>query len=490
MRRRDFLTFMGGSALLSANIQCTEKNKRPNILFLFSDDQRADAIGAYGNNNIQTPHIDRILQNGYSFRNAYCMGSTHGAVCQPSRAMLLTGMSLYNLPEDLKGVKIFPELLREAGYETFGTGKWHNGSELFKRGFTHGKSIFFSGMCNHLKVPVRDLLPNGEFTDKQIGDKFSSELFADAAVDFLENYKRENPFYAYVSFSAPHDPRMAPKEYADMYDPDKIPLPKNFMPQHPFNNGWMTGRDEALAPWPRTPEIIRQQLAEYYAMITHMDAQIGRILSALKKSGQEKNTIIIFTSDQGLAMGSHGLLGKQNLYEQSMNAPLVFSGPGFPKGKNSNALVYLFDIFPTLCEMLNLEIPPQVEGKSLISIINEQQKQVRASLYLTYMTGQRAIRDERWKLIRYPKINKTQLFDLQNDIHELNNLADRSILTMKINSLMAQLRDWQNHVGDTLALSSDNPEPAEIDFAGVERKPDEHQPEEVIKKYFPEYYKM
>src|SRR6185295_12363812 len=125
------------------------------------------------------------------------------------------------------------------------------------------------------------------------------------------------------------------------------PLPPDFLPQHPFDNGEMTVRDEKLAPWPRTPENIRSQLADYYALITFMDLQIGRILAALDKSGAAQDTIVVFSSDQGLALGSHGLMGKQNLYESGMKVPLIFAGPGIPKGQ-ADALVYLHDIYPTV----------------------------------------------------------------------------------------------------------------------------------------------
>ena len=492
MKRRDFLKTLSAGTISLSIPSCRKTNlpslvkggKRPNILFLFSDDQRPDAIGAYGNRHIITPHIDRLVMNGFSFRQAYCMGSIHSAVCQPSRAMLLGGRTLYRVPMDLNGVKTFPEVLRESGYITFGTGKWHNSSASFIRGFTKGQAVFLSGMSNHLKVMVRDLISDGRFTDAHIGEVFSSELFADATIDFLKSVGNNKPFFAYVSFSAPHDPRMPPKEYADMYNPSTIPLPRNFMPQHPFFNGWMTGRDEALAPWPRTPEIIQAQLADYYGMITHMDHQIGRILTVLEESGLSENTIIIFSSDQGLAMGSHGLLGKQNLYEQSMGAPLVFSGPGIPQGKSSDALVYLFDIYPTLCNLAGVDIPVQVEGKSLVSVIRGEQKSIRHSIYLSYVDNQRAVRDHRWKLIRYPQINKTQLFDLQNDPDEMTNLAGDPRQAVRVEKLMVLLKEWQKQVGDDQPLTSLTPMSPEIDLTGRKRIPDEHQPEEIVRKYF------
>ncbi len=457
--------------------------QKPNILFLVSDDQRADTISAYRNPHIQTPAMDRLVKSGFNFRNAYCMGSTHGAVCQPSRAMFLSGRTLYRVPMDLKGVKILPEVLGEAGYVTFGTGKWHNGKQSFARGFQKGTAVFLGGMSNHLKVPVVDLKLDGTVTKQRPGEKFSSELFADAAIGFLKAHKGDRPFFAYVSFTAPHDPRMPPEEFLKMVDPAKLPLPENFLPQHPFHNGWMTGRDEALAPWPLTPEVMREQLAEYYGMVTHLDRELGRILKVLEETGHAKNTIIVFTSDQGLAVGSHGLLGKQNLYEHSMGTPLVISGPGIPAG-SSNALVYLYDLFPTLCELAGASLPEKVEGMSLAPIWRGERDSIRGSLFTTYENLQRAVRDERWKLIRYPQINKTQLFDLKSDPHELKNLADDPSQARRVEELMKLLREWQEKTGDQQSLTSEKPKAAEIDLTGRRRKPDPHQPEWIVRKYF------
>ncbi|QDV53433.1 sulfatase-like hydrolase/transferase [Gimesia fumaroli] len=461
----------------------TQTKSRPNILFLFSDDQRADAIAAYDNPHIQTPNLDTLVKTGFSFRNAFCMGSIHGAVCQPSRAMLNSGRTLYHVPMDLKGVITLPQLLKQAGYTTFGTGKWHNQRDSFQKSFTTGTAAFIGGMSNHLKVPVVDL-KNGKFQNKRQGAKFSSELFVDAAVDFLKQQPKDKPFYAYVAFTAPHDPRMPPASAMKPYQNAQPPLPKNFKPQHPFNNGWMTGRDEALTGWPRQPEIIREQLAEYYGMITDMDSHIGRILNTLKDKGFDKNTIVVFSSDHGLALGSHGLLGKQNLYEHSMKAPLIFKGPGIPQNKSTDALVYLYDIFPTVCDLTHITVPPGVEGSDLAPIWRGKTDRVRDSLFTTYEDLMRAVRDDRWKLIRYPQINKTQLFDLKEDPHELQDLSQNPGQKERVQKMLAQLKDWQKKTDDKQPLTSDHPKPENIDLTGRKRKPDQHQPDWIVKKYF------
>lgn len=460
---------------------------RPNILFILADDQRPDTIGAYGNAHIQTPNIDSIVRQGFSFRRNYCMGSMHGAVCQPSRAMMMSGRSLYHTPMDLVDTPILPELLRAAGYTTFMTGKWHNGGSAVLRGFEKGKAILLGGMSNHEAVPVQDVSAEGTFTNKRTGEKFSSELFADAAVEFLGEHDGETPFFAYVAFTAPHDPRQPPLAYRTPYYDKLPPLPPNFMPQHPFDNGWLIGRDENLAAWPRTESVVRDQLAEYYGMITHMDEQIGRILGMLEEKGFAENTVVVYAADHGLAVGSHGLLGKQNLYEHSMGAPLVFMGPGIPREQESQSLTYLMDIMPTLCGVAGIKAPAEVEGITLQPIWEGKQEAVRDTLYLTYEDSQRSVQDGRWKLIRYPKIGYMQLFDLEKDVSELENLAGLPEYSDKVAALLVELERWQKRVGDTVALGEGKAAPEPIDLSGHPREPDNSQPDWVVKKYFGDF---
>ena len=470
-------------SVLSEGTSSADAAEKPNVLFLFADDQRDDTIAAYGNEFIETPNLDRLAKSGFSFQRAYCMGSMHGAVCQPSRAMLNSGRSLYNVPMDLKNVKTLGGVLRQNGYETFGTGKWHNGRESFARSFERGTAAFMGGMSNHEAVPIVDLKPDGTFTAQRTGEKFSSELFADAAISFLKSHDASKPFYAYVAFTAPHDPRQPPKEIAAKYYAKHLPLPKNFLPLHPFHNGWMTGRDEVLAGWPREETVIRDQLAEYYGMITHMDQQIGRILAALEESGQADNTIIVFTADHGLAMGSHGLLGKQSLYEHSMGAPLIISGKGIPHG-SSNALAYLFDLYPTILSFAGIDPPADVEGMNLAPIWQGTQSRVRDEIFLAYEDIQRAWVSDRWKVIRYPKIDKNQLFDLESDPLEMHDLSAKPEFADKLQHGLEQLQELQKTYHDKSPLFVDKVESAEIDLTGRQRKPDVHQPKWIVEKYF------
>jgi arylsulfatase A-like enzyme len=453
--------------MFSANAHAAEAAKNPNVLFLFSDDQRADTIAALGNKYIQTPNLDRLVQQGTVFTRAYCMGAQQGAVCVPSRAMLMSGRTLFRVSTILKDQATWPEMFGKAGYATFMTGKWHNGPESAQRSFAQGKAVFFGGMGNPYELPVQDFQRGSKPTAKRMSGKHSVELFADRAVEFLKSQKGNRPFLCYVAFNAPHDPRVAPKKYHEHYNAAKPPLPSNYLPQHPFNNGDLIGRDERLAPWPRTPEVVRQHLADYYAAITFLDVQVGRILDALKATGQYENTLIVFSSDHGLAIGSHGLFGKQNLYDHSMHPPLIMAGPGIPKGKQSAALCYLLDIFPTLGSLAGVPAPEGSEGKSLAPVLAGKQAAVRDSIFTAYRHVQRAVRDDRWKLLVYPQVNKVQLFDLQNDPAERKDLSGDKAHAAKVKRLLALLKDSQKQAGDAQPLERKRPEPLEFDFNKV-----------------------
>ncbi len=469
-------------AIATSNLWGAASAQR-NIIFILTDDQRADTIAAYGNAHIATPNIDRLVNRGFNFRRNYSMGSPHGAVCVPSRAMIMTGQAYFRVPMDLADTVTLPQHLGALGYSTFITGKWHNEERSLLRSFARGNSIMPGGMANHEAVPLLDISPDGKLANFRQGRGFSSEIFADAAIDFLKNAPRDAPFFCYVPFTAPHDPRTPPKPYREKYYADRPPLPPNFLPQHPFDNGRMVVRDEELAPWPRTGDLIRDQLAEYYGLIEHLDAQIGRILDALAASPFADNTYIVFAADHGIALGSHGLLGKQNAYEHSMRAPLIIAGPGIPHGE-TRALTYLLDIVPTLCEALGVDAPGRVDGYSLAPLWRGERTAVRDAVLLAYEDSQRALVESRWKLIRYPFIDYTQLFDLDADPHEIHNLAGSPEHADRVRALLERLAQEQTRYGDSAPLSVSRPFPKEIDLGGMPREPDPWQPGWIVRKYF------
>lgn len=449
-------------------------SNKPNVLVLFTDDQRYDTIAALGNSAISTPNVDRLVARGTAFTQAHIPSGMHGAVCMPSRAMLHTGRTLFHLEGAGNSIPAehttLGEHLQACGYRTFGTGKWHNGRESYARSFTDGAEIFFGGMADHWNVPAYDFDPEGSYgakcpyienpaRSKQEtyrdcshihAGTHSSELLSNAAIRFLETYQDSAPYFMYVSFLAPHDPRVMPREFRDMYDAEQIPLPPNFAIQHPFDPGVMQIRDEVLADYPRKPRQVREHVADYYAMISHLDAQFGRILEAVEERGDMDNTLVVFAGDNGLAIGRHGLFGKQNLYDHSVRVPLVFAGPGVPQGRRTDAYVYLLDVFPTLCELIGESMPESVEGQSLVPAMRDPAAKGRDVLYLGYERLHRGIRTRTHKLIEYQVdgVRRTQLFDLEADPHEVNDLAGDSGQTEQVAALrqrLAELRDqWDD----------------------------------------------
>jgi len=461
-------------------------SQKPNVLILFADDQRADALSCSGNSYIKTPNIDKLADGGVQFTNNYVMGGHHGAISAPSRAMLLTGKSLYHVYDVLEGETTMPMHFAKYGYETFGTGKWHNGAKSFEASFQKGENVFIGGMCDHYNVPCRSLGTDRKLTEP-VAKGFSTDLFADAAIKYLDNYsngKKDKPFFCYVAFTAPHDPRSPREDYIGMYPDETIPLPGNYMKYHPFVFDDMQIRDENLAPWPRTPEIVHASLADYYALISHLDDRIGDIIETLKNNGLYENTIIVYAADNGLAIGSHGLLGKQNLYEHSTNVPLIIIGPGIPEGKVSDALVYLYDLFPTLTDLCSISKPDGVDGKDITPVIKGKADAVRTSLFTTYRNTVRAVRDKEWKFIRYPESHYTQLFNLKEDPLEINNLAGIPSNQSKMEEMMNLLVEWQKETGDTAVLESKSKLPMGYDPTIYIQKPDRWQPEYTLKKYF------
>ena len=467
MRMRRWILVL---ALMAVSADCGQPAvpTRPNVLILFTDDQRYNTIAALGNDEIRTPNMDRLASMGTAFTRAFVMGGHHGAICAPSRAMLLTGRPLFDLHEtgDIIPERhtMMPNAFAEAGYVTFFTGKWHNNRNAFARAFQQADNIFFGGMHfpqdgGHEAPWLHHFDPSGHYPDstRWQGHGFSSQLFADAAIAFLERQREsDRPFFAYVAFTSPHDPRTPPMPYRDWYSADSVSLPSNFLPEHPFDNGELRVRDEMLLPHPRTERAVRQEIAAYYGMISEVDAQIGRILDALEVNGQLDNTIVILAGDNGLAVGSHGLLGKQSVYEHSVRVPLILAGPGVPRGERREALAYLFDVFPTVAGLTGLTPPSTVEGLSLVPALQNPELALRPAAYFAYRDLQRAVRTvDDWKLIRYDVrgAQHTQLFNLHDDPFERRNLAGDTTYARRHQDLERLLVELGKTYHDPLDLS-------------------------------------
>ncbi len=472
------------------------ETSKPNILLIFADDLTYRAVQSLGNRIIQTPNIDRIARGGTTFSHAYNMGGWNGAICTASRSMMISGRSLWraNTFKEFwrKGEemdKTWGKLMESAGYNTYMTGKWHVAApadQVFQKA-THirpgmppdtwpaakvGQKLrdLATGKYRSLReiMPVGYHRPNNELdhswspTDTSRGGfwqggKHWSEVVAEDALSFLDHAKgQDDPFMMYVAFNAPHDPRQAPQSYIDRYPIGEVELPVNFQALHPFADSMGCGpglRDEALAPFPRTAYAVKKHVQEYYAIISHLDDQIGRILDALESSGKVENTYVFFTADHGLAVGRHGLLGKQNMYEHSIRVPLLVQGPNVPSGQVLEADVYLQDIMATALDVASIEKPEYVEFNSLIPLIEGAQTVSNYdAIYGAYIDWQRMIRKDHHKLIVYPRAGEIELFDLESDPEELNNLAENPTHAEKRKALLAELKSLQSHFDDALKL--------------------------------------
>lgn len=471
------LTLLSTAMLSVTSLLGADKN--PNVILILADDMRGSAMNFLGVEDVRTPNLDKLAAESTVFSNAHIMGGTSGAVSMPSRAMLMTGKYLYTLEKQGATVPddhiLIGEALQQAGYNSFHTGKWHNGYQAMNRCFNDAKGVYFGGMYDHWNVPLYDYNADGNYGKKrpvvknwgksnevtyEVGEymysgKHSVDIFTEDAVEYIEKQKGAGkPFFLSVAYMSPHDPRTMPDEYMRQYDRDNIQLPPNYMDKHPFDNGELVIRDEVLAAIPRVPDEIKKHITEYYAMITHVDRRVGDIVKALKETGEYENTIIVFAGDNGLAVGQHGLMGKQNVYEHSVRVPLMIKSTGNnTQGKISDKLCYLIDVFPTVCDMVGADIPSSVDGVSLVPAIKED-KPVRDYLYYSYMDNQRAVSDGEWKLCEYnvKGVRTTQLFNLKNDPWEMNNLAGEKKYGKIIKKLRKQMSLEQVETKDNSAF--------------------------------------
>lgn len=420
-----------GCSSLSEGSSCTQ---RPNVLFILVDDQSPFDLKVYdGSSALDTPNIDRLAAHGVVFDGAYHMGSWSGAVCTPSRHMIMSGRSVWHLPKNGTDDSnpLCPEDLAEhtlgvvfnrAGYDTMRT---------CKRGNSYGAA--------NAQFMVRH-----EKTNRKGTDEDGSAWHADRVLEFLdERHGNEDadPFFIYFGFSHPHDPRWTSAELARKYgvtneglikgpNPAAPKLPINWLSSHPFHHGHPELRDEVAVQGvmrKRDEGTIRNEIGRQFACVENIDTQIGRVLERLDALGELDNTIVVYTSDHGMAIGRHGLQGKQNLYEHTWRVPLIVSGPGVEAGARAQGNVYLADLMATFCELASVEEPETSEGTSFAAILRGESDVVRDTLYGVYCggtkPGMRAVRRGNWKLIKYDvlegEVRETQLFDLSKNPHEL-----------------------------------------------------------------------
>ncbi len=377
----------------------------------------------------------------------------------PSRAMLHTGRELFRVTDDLRvattdhrhggdgdAVSTLGSLLQQAGYHTHGIGKWHNDTPGFERSFTTGERVFLGGMNSHFHSPLHRI-ENGALTHDCGMSGHSTDVFTAAGERFLASRDPDDdqPFFLYIAYQAPHDPRLTHYRWHRQFQVEDLPLPPSFASQHdPLLPGW-NGRDEMLAEYPRGEDEIRWHHANYLAITAHLDEGIGRLHRLLHEQGFDDDTLVVHTADHGLTCGRHGLTGKQNLYDESVRVPLMMAGPGVEAGCDDDRLCYQQDLFPTLLGAAGVEAPTDFERLDDVS-------SARDAVSFAFEYWARGIRKNRYKLVdmRLPDQRVLQLFDLEQDPYELNNLAEVSEHAARRETLQAELAQARRAVGDPL----------------------------------------
>lgn len=471
--------------------EASEAAERPNILFILVDDQSPFDLKIYNPDSIQdSPNIDRLAAEGVVFDQAYQMGSWSGAVCTPSRHMVMSGRTVWHIPNrgnkkkkalanpnqadpnlvppDLAQFTL-PAVFNEAGYDTMRTCKKGNSYDA----------------ANALFQVVKDATKRGGTEES------GSAWHGQQVLEYLQNReqtKDEDPFLIYFGFSHPHDTRDGTpdllKKYGAVNHKDKKTLPEknerqpalpiNYLDEHPFFHGHPGLRDEVAVSgvWERRDEAtIRNELGREFACNENIDIQIGKVLQQLEQMGELDNTYIVYTADHGMAIGRHGLQGKQNLYQHTWRVPLIVKGPGIQAGQRVDGNVYLLDILPTLCDMANIAPPKTVEGHSFLPIATGEKDVLRETMFGVYCggtkPGMRSVKHGDWKLIKYDvmdgAVRETQLFNLKHNPHEFltqhgreseweKNLADDPRYADKRRELEALLLSEMERLDDPYRL--------------------------------------
>lgn len=416
---------------------CGQGTKEPpNFLFVIVDDQSPFDLKLYNPASIlESPNIDQLARDGMVFESARHMGSFSGAVCRPSRHMVMSGRTLWHLPSqggfqnpeapDSLELQTIGAVFNRAGYKTMRTCKQGNS---------------YPG-ANEQFMVVHDATKRGGT------EETGSAWHAKQVLDYLDDRKASQetaPFMIYFGFSHPHDVRDGTPELLAKYgavnhrDTASLPpanplqpqLPENYLPAHPFFHGHPNLRDEEQVSgvWKnRDAQTVRNELGREFACSENIDIQIGKVLRKLEEMGEMENTYIIYTSDHGIAIGRHGFMGKQNLYEHTWRVPFIVKGPGVKAGQRVEGNIYLLDVLPTLCDLAGIEIPSTVEGVSFAPVLKGKKGVVRDVMYGVYCggtkPGMRSVKKGDWKLIKYDvmdgAVRETQLFNLAENPDEL-----------------------------------------------------------------------
>jgi choline-sulfatase len=469
--------------VLLVNASSVAQHKRPNILFILADDQSPFDLNIYNAaSRLNTPHLSKLAAEGMVFDGAYHMGSWVGAVCTASRTMLMTGRSLWKLPNQANPNNNNPRLVparlednsmaaifNQAGYATMRTCKSGNSFKPANQKFTINK----------------------EAVSRAGNDENGSAWHAEQVLDYLNTRqasKEEAPFLIYFGFSHPHDPRNGKEGLLEKYgavnhidsttllpvNTRQPELPSNYLSAHPFFHGHPQLRDEEMVSgvWKKRDEgTIRNELGREFACSENIDDQIGKVLKKLEETGELDNTYIFYTADHGIAIGRHGLMGKQNMYEHSWRVPFIVKGPGIKHGKRVTGNIYLMDVLPTFCDLAGIKQPETIDALSFTPVLFGQKNEIRDVMYGVYSGGTkpgiRAVRKGDWKLIKYDTmdgaIRETQLFNLKANPNEFlmehgkkgkmeANLAANPRYAAKLRQMEALLRSQMQLYNDPYKL--------------------------------------
>lgn len=459
------------SIALAATNSASAFASRPHVICIVADDLRGDVLSVYGG-PVPMPNLERLAARGCRFDRIVC----GYPICHVSRTEILTGRAMVAEASDGRAIpfqaewSVWPRVMRQSGWHTVHAGKWHVRGKPQELRYDRTEALFSGGAAGaSLTYPLdateRPVTGYRGWTFKaDDGDAVfewgvgltpeTDRRIADGALRVIDSFSVEadRSLFLHVNLTAPHDPLLWPEEMKERYRPESVTLPANFRPGHPFDHGNSGGRDETIVPPPRTRDEVRCQHAVYFALAEHIDVQVGRILEALQQRGMLENSLIIFTSDQGMAIGSHGLMGKQNQYEHTANVPLLISGPGIPAGVVITAQGALRDLFPTVCDLCELPVPPSVQGKSWLPAVRDEHSAFGRSEFGYFTDTQRMIRSEDgWKLIWYPRLSHEQLFHVPSDPDELEDLSNHPAHRVRKLRLRKELLSWLHEHHDPVA---------------------------------------
>jgi arylsulfatase A-like enzyme len=431
-------------------------SRQPNILFILPDMWRGQALGCMGNRDVRTPNLDRLASEGVLFRHTFA----NTPVCCPARADILTGMYTHKngmVANDLRlreSQVTLGELFSKAGYRTGYIGKWHLDGGIRLPGFIppgprrHGFQFWAANECSHEHFNTH------YFRDSDVPipiKKFEVEAWTDIAIQFLQETPRNQPFFLMIATGPPHEPYGAPEKYMKMYDPKSLTMRPN----------WAEG---ARKGWEAEAE--RKDIAAYYAAITAIDDQVERLMRGLEELDLEKDTIIVFTSDHGNLLGSHGMTGKRAPWEESIRVPGILRYPRKVKaGRQTEAFLTHVDMAPTLLALCGMPVPADMQGADLSGVVLGEKERGPDSAFFQIFGpwaggdipgGWRGIRTQGSMYARWGS-GPWVLYDLKKDPYELDNLADNPACAAMRGDLERKLNEWMRKTGDSWSFDWTEP---------------------------------